>query len=314
MQNEAMNVRDENAAGDGTEDVYPSRSGPAPRFLERLDPVIHDREGALFSGPLPRKDLDAFERNGFLYFPRFFPAEEIATFRKELERLRGDDDVRRQPQTITEPGSGDVRSVFEVHRSNAILGRLARDRRLAGIARQILGGDVYVHQSRINYKPGFRGREFYWHADFETWHVEDGMPRMRALSISIALTENVPENGPTMVIPGSHRRYLSCIGETPEEHYKRSLKKQEYGVPDDASLARLIEEGGLETPVGPAGSILVFDCNLMHGSGSNITPWPRSNIFFCYNSVANALVSPYCGLPPRPEFIASRDPTPLDPA
>jgi ectoine hydroxylase len=109
---------------------------------------------------------------------------------------------------------------------------LTRDPRILAKAREILGGDVYIHQSRINYKPGFRGKEFYWHSDFETWHVEDGMPRMRAVSCSIALTPNYEFNGPLMLVPGSHRYFLSCVGETPEEHYKESLKKQEIGVPD----------------------------------------------------------------------------------
>src|SRR3546814_19786785 len=89
-------------------------------------------------------------------------------------------------------------------------------------------------QSRLNYKPGFVGKEFYWHSDFETWHVEDGMPQMRALSMSILLAPNTVLNGPLMIIPGSHRKYLTCVGETPEDHYRSSLKKQEYGVPDRA--------------------------------------------------------------------------------
>src|SRR3546814_19751740 len=72
----------------------------------------------------------------------------------------------------------------------------------------------YIHQSRLNYKPGFKGKEFYWHSDFETWHVEDGMPRMRALSMSVLLAENTPHNGPLMLIPGSHQSFLTCVGET----------------------------------------------------------------------------------------------------
>src|SRR3546814_8501331 len=85
------------------------------------------------------------------------------------------------------------------------MARLAADDRLAGVARFLLGDDVYVHQSRLNYKPGFVGKEFYWHSDFETWHVEDGMPQMRALSMSILLAPNTVLNGPLMIIPGSHR-------------------------------------------------------------------------------------------------------------
>lgn len=66
------------------------------------------------------------------------------------------------------------------------------------------GGDVYIHQSRINDKFGFKGSGFNWHSDLETWHSEDGMPRMRALSASLMLTDNNEFNGPLMLIPGSH--------------------------------------------------------------------------------------------------------------
>src|SRR3546814_17551354 len=89
---------------------------------------------------------------------------------------------------------------------------------------------VYIHQSRLNYKPGFKGKEFYWHSDFETWHVEDGMPRMRALSMSVLLAENTPHNGPLMLIPGSHQPYLTCVGTTPDDHYLCSLKPPASGV------------------------------------------------------------------------------------
>src|SRR3546814_1501545 len=73
--------------------------------------------------------------------------------------------------------------MFQIHAQSNLLRRLAADERLAGVARFLLDDTVYIHQSRLNYKPGFQGKEFYWHSDFETWHVEDGMPRMRALSM-----------------------------------------------------------------------------------------------------------------------------------
>src|SRR5690606_6141275 len=110
--------------------------------------------------------------------------------------------------------------------------------------------DVYVHQSRINLKPAFRGRDFYWHSDFETWHIEDGMPRMRALSFSIQLTENRSDNGSLMIVPGSHRHFLGCVGRTPERHFEQSLRAQRYGVPDDDALTKLIAEHGITTVTG----------------------------------------------------------------
>lgn len=81
---------------------------------------------------------------------------------------------------------------------------------------------------------------------------------------------------------------------------------QDIGVPDDESLARMVSEGGIVAPTGPAGSVTFFECNTMHGSNSNITPDPRSNIFMVFNSVENTLEEPFCGLKPRPGFIGKR--------
>jgi ectoine hydroxylase len=169
-----------------------------------------------------------------------------------------------------------------------------------------LNDDVYLHQSRLNYKPGFRGKGFYWHSDFETWHVEDGMPRMRALSMSITLTENYSSNGPLMLVPRSHLQYVSCDGETPENHHLESLKRQGYGIPSDEKLAQLQEQGGVVPAVVNPGSVIVFDCTLMHGSSENITPYLSWNIFLVYNALSNKVVEPFCSHPPRPEYLCAR--------
>src|SRR3546814_4376457 len=83
----------------------------------------------------------------------------------------------------------------------------------------------------------------------------------RSLSMSVLLAENTPNNGPLMVIPRSHRVFLSCVGETPDNHYKISLKKQAYGVPDDDSLAERAHAHGIVAPIGKPGTVILFDCN-----------------------------------------------------
>src|SRR5699024_12245631 len=94
----------------------------------------------------------------------------------ELPRLSHAPGVKAEEATAVEAKSDEVRSIFNIHRTNEIFKKIANDPRLVDRARQILGSDVYIHQSRINYKPGFVGKEFSWHSDFETWHAEDGMP------------------------------------------------------------------------------------------------------------------------------------------
>ena len=286
-----------------TDDRYRSRLGIKATVSDRHDPVVY---GSVGDGPLSASDLRFYDDNGYLSFDALLQPEELQSALNELQRLHSDEEVKDRDEAVIEPGSRELRSIFAVHRHNAVLRRLCAQPKLAAIARQLLGGEVYIHQSRINYKGGFRGKAFYWHSDFETWHVEDGIPAMRMVSCSISLTPNTPNNGPLMIMPGSHHRYVACVGATPENHYKASLKQQDVGVPDDASLSALAEQFGIIAPTGPVGAVTFFECNVMHGSNSNITPAPRSNLFIVYNSVHNTPVAPFCGLAPRPNFIAER--------
>lgn len=285
------------------DDRYPSRFATEAIFRPRLDPVVYPQTG---TGPLSASELRFYEDQGYLHFDDLLDSGDVQACLDELARLRADESIKDRDEAVVEPGSRELRSLFAVHRSSAVLQRLANHPKLVAIAEQLLGSKVYIHQSRVNYKGGFRGKEFYWHSDFETWHVEDGIPAMRMVSCSIALTANTPHNGPLMIIPGSHRRYVSCVGATPEEHYKASLKQQDIGVPDEASLTQLVEDFGIVALTGLAGSVTFFECNVMHGSSSNITPLPRSNVFMVFNSVHNTPVAPFCGLAPRPDFIAER--------
>ncbi len=288
-------------------DTYPSRVNSEAQMLPRLDPVVHGvwNENA----PLTRQQAEQYDQDGFLVLENVFSTDEVAFLQKQSEKLLSGPDGLNPETIITERGSDEIRSIFEIHAQSRVIGRLASDARLAGVAQFLLNDKVYIHQSRLNYKPGFEGKEFYWHSDFETWHVEDGMPRMRALSMSVLLAENTPDNGPLMLMPGSHRVFLTCIGATPDDHYRSSLKKQEYGVPDRQSLTELAHRHGITAPTGKAGTVVIFDCNTMHGSNGNITPYPRANAFFVYNAVNNRLQAPFGAKKPRPSFIAARGET-----
>jgi ectoine hydroxylase len=258
------------------------------------------------SAPLSKEQIHRYDTQGFLVLENIFSPQEVRALQADSKHMLEHPDELDPYTIIFEPGSEAVRSIFSIHRQSEAMARFVADRRLADIAHFLLGDDVYIHQSRLNFKPGLRGREFYWHSDFETWHVEDGMPAMRALSCSVLLTDNTPFNGPLTLIPGSHRQFVACVGETPEENYKTSLRRQDVGVPDPLSLRLLAEQGGLQAVTAPAGSVVFFDCNTLHSSGGNLSPWARSNVFMVYNSVENQLVAPFHGMAPRPEHIAAR--------
>ncbi|MGO2745987.1 ectoine hydroxylase [Microbacterium sp.] len=290
------------------EDLFPTRLATPTDFIERTQPAVWGEVG---DGPFTASELEAHERRGYTVLDDFITADDVALYTRELDRLAGDPALKDDPRMITERTTGTVRSVFEVEKLSSALEALARDPKVLGRARQIVGSDVYLHQTRINYMPSFTGTGFYWHSDFETWHAEDGMPVPRAVSLSIALTDNYPFNGGLMVMPGSHRTFVPAVGETPDNNHEQSLQAQEAGVPSHAAITAMAEKYGIDQFTGAAGSALWFDSNIMHGSGNNITPYARSNVFMVFNSVDNALVEPFAAKSARPEHIASRDFTPL---
>lgn len=288
------------------DDIYPTRTSRHIEPFARIDPVIHARNQHRWDGPLDETSLSRYERDGFLWFKGFFSQSKVSHFLDELKSLEKNAKLMKSDQVILDPGSGDLRSVFAMHKISDAFDKLTRDPRILGMVRQLLGSEVYIHQSRINYKFGFQGSGFDWHSDFETWHAEDGMPRMRAVSASLMLTDNNEFNGPLMLIPGSHHTFVPYKGKTPQKNWQKSLKTQRVGVPGYEILAKLANWGGIKAPKGPAGSLLLFECNTLHASNENMSPWPRSNLFFVYNSIDNRLEEPFAAAQARPEYLGAR--------
>jgi ectoine hydroxylase len=292
-----------------TGDLYPTRDAlgsGAPAPILRSEPIVHGSPAALAAATRDARAAERFDADGFLHLAGFFGSDEVDEWRTEAARLEAMSQAERPREAFFERGTAELRSLFDIPKFSPVFAALAKDARLLAIATALLGDAPYLHQTRLNYKPAYCGRGFYWHSDFETWHAEDGMPDMRAVSVSIALTPNTACNGSLMLIPGSHRRFIPCAGATPEEHYQASLVAQEIGTPAPAQLDELIEAGGLRMPTGPAGSVVVFDCNTMHGSADNLSNVPRINLFFVYNARSNALQAPFAAPRPRPSFIAAR--------
>lgn len=287
------------------EDLYPSRIDDQERILNRKDPVVY---GDVNDGPLTKEQLDFYDTNGFLIMPGLM-ADKVDALLNEIPILKNK--AKGQEELILEPESEVVRSVFSPEKYSDVYTKAARDPQLLGISQQLLGSQTYIHHSRINVKSAFDGKSFPWHSDFETWHVEDGIPNMRILTGWVFLTENNEFNGSLFVIPKSHKKYIACAGKTPEENFKNSLRKQVYGVPSQDTMQKLSDEGGMVGAYGPPGTVVFHEGNLMHGSANNMSAYPRTNLFFVYNSIENTPVDPYGAEKPRPEFLARQDFTPL---
>ena len=291
-------------------DLYPSRQHNHPRWQDRLDPIAWRKDAP--DSPLTEQQLSRFERDGFLVIENLFSAEEVAVFKAELQRMSKDPKVLEAPTAIREPDSGALRSVFAIHRDNPLFARVARDERTAGLVRHLLDGDIYVHQSRLNLKPASRAR-----SSTGTPTSRPGTPRTGCRACCHQLLHPADRQPPLERAADADSRVAPALHQLrradPENHYQQSLRRQEFGIPDEDSLTRLVERYGIEQATGPAGSVVLFDCNTIHGSGSNIAPSPRSNLFFVYNHIDNRPEAPFDGMPPRPDFVAERGPVePLD--
>eukprot|EP01084_Bolivina_argentea_P209339 356595_1 len=271
------------------------------------------------SSILNLSDIEFYDKYGYLKLKNFFSEETIDFYVAKLMDFINYNTTgyNGNEYMLTEVNSNTIRSIYNIH-TNMFYDLVVNNSKLIDIVSLLLGSDVYIQQSRVNLQQAFYGEGFLWHSDFETWHMEDGLPKPRTMSACILLEDSYQFNGGLMVIPGSHKYYLHVIDEnqTPNGNWKTSLKGQKYGIPKPKQLEFLFEHSknnvlnksyGIEyIGVGSSGTVVLFDSNLIHGSHNNISPKSRYNLFIVYNSIYNKLQEPIVGNG-RPEYIAVRD-------
>jgi ectoine hydroxylase len=246
---------------------------------------------------LSEDQIAAFHRDGYLFLPEAFSREEVSVLKREAEAI-----YATERKEVWRESSGAPRTAFAAHLYNEAFRILGAHPRLIGPVEQIFGERLYMHQYKVNAKAAFDGEVWQWHQDYGTWLRDDGMPEPRAMNIAVFIDEVMPINGPLMLVPGSHRH-----GALKASH---DLKTTSYPLwtLDKATVTRLVEEGGIVSPVGKPGGVLMFHGNLVHGSAGNITPYPRTIVYLTLNTVSN-----YIRTPTREDWIAHRDFTPITP-
>ncbi len=244
--------------------------------------------------------LRQYARDGYLFLPSVFSPEEVRVLTDEVPGLFASD----RPEIVREKGSGAPRSAFFVQTWNEAFSLLARHPRLISPVAQLLGSDrLYMHQFKINAKAAFDGAVWQWHQDYATWHNDDEMPEPKAMNIALFLAEVNEFNGPLMFIPGSH------VGGRLTAGHDVTTTSYPLWTIDHETIAKLVERGGIVAPKGPAGSMLMFHGNLVHASGSNLSPWSRWVVYLSLNRSDNAIRRHK-----RANWIAHRDPTPIEAA
>ena len=184
---------------------------------------------------------------------------------------------------------------------------MARHPRLVEPLRQLFGEDVYVHQFKLNAKAAFEGDVWQWHQDYGTWARDDGMPEPRAMNIAVFLDEVMPINGAADA--DSEESQAGRARRRPRhDHHVLSAVDARQGDRDAARAkppARRRRHRGADRQ---AGSVLMFHGNLVHASPPNITPYPRKIVYLTLCAVSNHITKFT-----RPEWIAHRDFTPIEP-
>jgi ectoine hydroxylase len=263
---------------------------------------------------LNQAQVEQYNENGFLFLSNLFSADEIGSMRKEAARVTKEDG----PQKILEK-NGSIRSFFSPESSSEFFKKIIGLGRLVEPAVQLIGTDVYVHQSKINIKHAMLGDWWEWHQDFTFWNAEDGMKQPDVLTAMIFLNDVTEFNAPMFLIPGSHKIGIVTdksnnpdIMDFDTEWFKTYYKSTSYMSALTANLkftispeivAEWANKKGIYSAKGPAGSVLLFHGNVFHASTNNISPWDRNTFLITYNSVENAIPA----MPnQRPEFIASR--------
>ncbi|MFI6934711.1 phytanoyl-CoA dioxygenase family protein [Streptomyces sp. NPDC050287] len=250
--------------------------------------------------------LNEYSHNGFFLIRDVFDADELQLMAAQASA----EFAVEGPRRVMETNGRQVRAVHGSHLHSRFFADLVRMPRLLDPVRQLLSGEAYVHQFKINAKKAFGGELWEWHQDFYFWEHEDGMSEPRAVNVVIHLDAANEFNGPLMLIPGSHRETgISAEGNPVEpdgevQGWERTVSARlKYRIGSE-TLRKLVDTHGITSIKGTAGCILFFDPRVVHGSVGNMTPYDRSLLIISYNSTENQLREvPH----PRPEFLAGRE-------
>jgi ectoine hydroxylase len=245
--------------------------------------------------------LEQFDRDGYLFFPSLFTPEETARLNAAVPALY----ESREAFNVREKGKDAVRTNFAAHLISEPFARLGRHPRMIEPVEDLLGEKLYMHQFKINGKMAFEGDVWQWHQDYGTWKNDDLMPTERAMNVAIFLDDVNEFNGPLMFIPGSHKK-----GVIDAQHDLTTTSYPLWTV-DHELITQLVaraggKHGGIVSPNGPAGSMILFHSCLVHASTSNLSPWNRVSVYLSLCAVSN-----HIRRHKRPEFIAHRDFTPI---
>jgi ectoine hydroxylase len=224
----------------------------------------------------------------------------------EIERL-----TRNSPYSeIYHESDGQTpRSYYGFHQDPSFVQWLEKQTLLRKVLEEILPGDVYLHQSKVNLKNRNASSTWPYHRDFPFWNVFDNIARNQMVNLVIFMDHVTAENGALTFIPGSQHHFLDreIQNQRIEFSLEGSASSDLLFDFTDEEVQSLSNRFGIHTCTGPKGSLLAFDPDTIHGSLSATEDNCRRLMILTFNHCDNLPTNPS----PRPEFLCSTHFSPI---
>ena len=221
-------------------------------------------------------DIERYRRDGFVVVPDVLSPEEVERLRTVTEQfvqntraVTANDDVYDLEDTHS-PAEPRVRRIKTPHLHHESYARLVRHPRIVAVLQDLWGPNIRFDTSKLNMKSAGFGAPVEWHQDWAFYpHTNDDLA-----AVGIMLDGCEMENGPLLVLPGSHR------GPVYNHHDPNGCF---CGAMDPSACGDLDFSKALPL-TGKAGSITVHHVRAVHGSAPNLSTKERRLLLFQYRA------------------------------
>jgi phytanoyl-CoA hydroxylase len=167
----------------------------------------------LWSRMLTTQQIEAYRRDGYLVIPRLIEGEQLAELRALTDRIVGEARGVSANDELYDLESSHSAALPRVRRLKpaifkryAFFRALTRDPKITSILSDLLGPHVRLYGGKLNMKSAGYGSPVEWHQDWAFYpHTNDDV-----LATGIYLDDCDLDNGPLLVVPGSHHGPRRC--------------------------------------------------------------------------------------------------------
>ena len=224
------------------------------------------------SGRLSEAQVAFYREHGYVVVAELLDAETLAALRRETDAivakaagLSESNEVLDLEDSHT-PEAPRVRRIKYPRLHFAFFKELSAYPPMVEVLRQLIGPNLRYQGDKLNLKSAEHGAPVEWHQDWAFYpHTNDDL-----LAAGILLDDCDEENGPLLVIPGSHRGPI--YDHLSDGHFCGAMDFAASGI-DPAKAVALI---------GLAGTVTFHHVRMLHGSALNRSARQRRLLLYQY--------------------------------